>query len=108
MIIEEAVYIEQVLICDAIPLAVAMLGTRMNSNLIMAHYYIEYVTVHLLIKLSQPKLYIESKTLSVDATNLLLQNKANSLECCHAVGEYAKSGVGVLQGNHDYRLLGGE
>ena len=95
MIIEEAVAIEQTFICDAIP--VAMLG--MNSDLMSR--YIEFVADHLLVELGQPKLYrVENPFPWMQ--QISLQNKANFFE--RRVGEYAKSGVGVLKGNHEFSL----
>ena len=96
MIIKEAVaMIEQTFICDAIP--VAMLG--MNSELMSR--YVQFVSDHLLVELGQPKLYrVENPFPWMQ--QISLQNKANFFE--RRVGEYSKSGVGVLEGNHEFSL----
>lgn len=93
-IIKEAVSIEQEFICNAIP--VDLIG--MNSKLM--GQYIEFCADRLLVSLNCSKYYNVSNPFDF-MDQISLQGKTNFME--KRVGEYAKSGVG-LKGNYEFDL----
>lgn len=85
-IVKEAVEIEKEFVCDALP--VSLIG--MNSKLMCQ--YIEFVADHLLMTLGMNKIY--HSTNPFDFMDLIsFEGKTNFFD--RKVSEYAKSGVGV-------------
>ncbi len=85
-IVKEAVEIEKEFVCDALP--VSLIG--MNSKLMCQ--YIEFVADHLLMTLGMNKIYYSTNPF--DFMDLIsFEGKTNFFD--RKVSEYAKSGVGV-------------
>lgn len=94
-IVEEAVKIEKIFVCDSLP--VDLIG----MNAVLMSQYIEFVADRLIISLGYEKLYGAENPFSF-MNMISLEGKTNFFE--KRVGEYSKAGVGTTGGERKFDL----